>query len=196
MANDPKLQPATHPNRFKTRDDFVREFCPGKVCAEIGVAQGSFSAVILAAKPAQLHLIDPWCEQPQAVYPGDQANRPNNENQAAYENVMKYLGARPGVVVRRAFGFDAAQEYPDGFFDFIFLDAIHSLPMVVADCVAWWPKIKKGGWLTGHDFNLGEMPGCPALSVNAALQQFLFLLHRDKLDLVTFEQDSWGIFKT
>jgi hypothetical protein len=195
MANDPKLQPATHPDKFKTRDDFVKAFCPGKVCAEIGVAQGSFSAVILSAKPAQLHLIDPWIYQSTEFYPGDQANRPDNENLAAHQNVIRSFAHLPGVIIRRDFSFDAAQKYPDGFFDFAFIDAIHTLPMCLADCVAWWPKIRKGGWLTGHDFNLGEMPGCPALSVNAALQQFLFLIHREKLDLVTYEQDSWGIQK-
>ena len=201
MANDPKLQPATHPEKYRTRDDFVKDLCPGKVCAEIGVANGSFSTVILAAKPVQLHLIDPWIEQSKAIYPGDYANRPNNEQEAAYQNVMRYLGKQPGVIVKRAFSFDAAQEYPDNFFDFIFEDAIHTMPMCLATCARWWSKLKPGGWMTFHDYNLGAMgvPGtenyCPELSVSAALKQFLLLLRREKLDLVTYEQDSCGIQK-
>ena len=193
MANDPNLQPATHPNKYRTRDDFVKDLCPGKVCAEVGVCWGSFSEIILAQKPLSLLLVDPWIHQDEKYYPGDQANMPNLQNKSAYRHVCGKLGVLPNVTVLRECSFDVARIQPDGHFDFVFLDAIHSLPMVLADCVAWWPKIKKGGWLTGHDFNLGEMPGCPALSVNAALQQFLFLIHRDKLDIVTYEQDSWGI---
>jgi hypothetical protein len=142
-----------------------------------------------------LHLIDPWVYQSTNFYPGDQANRPDNENLAAHQNIIRSFAHLPGVIIRQDYSFDAAPKYPDGFFDFAFIDAIHTMPMCLADCVAWWPKIRKGGWLTGHDLNLGEMPGCPALSVYAALQQFLFLIHRQILDLVTYEQDSWGIQK-
>jgi hypothetical protein len=201
MANDPKIQTATHPDKYKTRNDFLHDFCAGKVCAEIGVAQGSFSAEILKHNPAKLYLIDCWQQQSQEAYPADSANAPQNEMEANYRNVMQYLAPKPNVVVKRAFSFDAAQEFPDKFFEFIFIDAVHTLPMCLADLVAWWPKIKPGGVLTGHDLNIGQIgaPGtvnfCPALSVYAALKQFLFLIHREKLDVVTYEQDSWGIFK-
>ena len=131
--------------------------------------------------------------QSEAFYPGDLAN--NKGLGAAHRHVVMNYGRLKNVFIKKQCSFDAAQEYPDKFFDLVFIDAIHTLPMCLADCVAWWPKVKPGGWLTGHDYNLGEMPGCPALSVNAALQQFLFLLHRSKLDIVTYEQDSWGIHK-
>lgn len=201
MANDPKLQPATHPGKYRTREDFVPDLCGGKVCAEIGVAKGSFSATILAAKPKELHLIDPWIHQPQEIYPGDQANRPNLENIVTYQHVIKTYANQPGVVIKKEFSFDAAQTYPENYFDFIFIDAIHTKEMVLVDICSWWPRLKKGGIMAFHDANLGEMgiPGteshCPALSVYAALQHFLKVLKRQKLDIMTYEQDSAAIIK-
>ena len=192
---DPKLQAPTHPGRIKSQDDFPREFCAGKVCAEIGVAQGSYSMFILQHAPAQLHLIDCWKNQPQTFYPGDDANRPQDDNENTYNHVLRTFLHLPGVAIKRAFSFDAAQEYPDKFFDFVFIDAVNTMPMALADCVAWWPKVKPGGILAGHDYNLGELPGCPALQVAEALKHFLYLIHREKLDFVPEQQDSWAIRK-
>ena len=43
------------------REQLPRFFPKGGVGAEIGVAHGDYSAVILAdADPSELHLIDPW----------------------------------------------------------------------------------------------------------------------------------------
>ena len=193
--NDPLLQPPTHPGRYRTRTDIVAEFCPGKHCAEVGVAFGWFSAEIIKARPAMLYLIDPWLHQPESVYPGDKANEPDANFSATYDAVRREFGRLPNAVIMRVAGFDAARSFPDEVFDFVFIDAIHTVAMVVADAVTWWPKVKRGGVLAFHDFNLGEMPGCPALSVNAALQNFLYLLHREKLDIVTDEQESCAIIK-
>lgn len=46
---------------------------------------------------------------------------------------------------------EAAATYPDESLDAVFLDGDHSTQAVVDDCQAWWPKIKRGGILAGHD---------------------------------------------
>lgn len=38
--------------------------------------------------------------------------------------------------------------------DFGYIDASHSYKDVLNDCIRWWPKIKKGGVLCGHDYRL------------------------------------------
>ena len=40
--------------------------------------------------------------------------------------------------------------------DFVFIDADHSYEGCAADIAAWWPRVKPGGWLCGHDY--GERP--------------------------------------
>jgi predicted O-methyltransferase YrrM len=45
----------------------------------------------------------------------------------------------------------AAASFPDGYFDFVFIDADHSEAGVRSDIHAWKPKVRPGGFLTGHD---------------------------------------------
>jgi hypothetical protein len=49
---------------------------------------------------------------------------------------------------------EAAKDYPDGFFDFVYIDGDHSKEAVQADVTAWRPKVKTGGMLSGHDWSI------------------------------------------
>lgn len=48
---------------------------------------------------------------------------------------------------------EAAKEVPDGWADFIFIDAGHSYEAVRADIDAWKSKVCDGGWFGGHDYH-------------------------------------------
>ncbi len=52
-----------------------------------------------------------------------------------------------------------ADFYEDGTLDAVFIDADHSEEAVSLDISAWWPKVKPGGILAGHDF---DWPGVRA----------------------------------
>lgn len=47
----------------------------------------------------------------------------------------------------------AAHLVPDGWADFVFIDAGHSYDAVAMDLAAWEPKVRPGGWFGGHDFH-------------------------------------------
>lgn len=47
---------------------------------------------------------------------------------------------------------EAAQEFSDESLDVVFIDADHSYEAVKADLEAWYPKVKPGGLMAGHDF--------------------------------------------
>jgi hypothetical protein len=52
--------------------------------------------------------------------------------------------------------------FDDGFFDFIFIDANHEYVSVALDLRIWFPKLKTGGVIGGHDYapnQWGEFPG-------------------------------------
>ena len=47
----------------------------------------------------------------------------------------------------------AANRYADGSLDFVFIDADHTADAVSRDLAAWWPKVRPGGFLGGHDID-------------------------------------------
>lgn len=42
--------------------------------------------------------------------------------------------------------------------DFVYIDAVHEHGPVIKDCRAWYPKLKEGGFLGGHDY-FDRFPG-------------------------------------
>ena len=63
----------------------------------------------------------------------------------------------------------AARLFPDGGVDFCFIDGDHSYPSVTADLGAWWPKIRLGGTLGGHDY---RQPDSWLVGVTPAVHNF------------------------
>lgn len=53
---------------------------------------------------------------------------------------------------------EASHHWPDGSFDFVFIDADHCEFAVADDITHWKPKVKPGGWLGGHDYSR-KFPG-------------------------------------
>jgi predicted O-methyltransferase YrrM len=53
---------------------------------------------------------------------------------------------------------EAAALVDDGSLDFVFIDADHSYSAVMQDIAHWRPKVRKGGWIGGHDYN-AKWPG-------------------------------------
>jgi disulfide oxidoreductase YuzD len=42
--------------------------------------------------------------------------------------------------------------FPDNYFDFVYIDANHTWQGITNDIHDWWPKVKLGGYLCGHDY--------------------------------------------
>ena len=47
---------------------------------------------------------------------------------------------------------EAASRYEDNSLDFVWLDAGHKYEDIKKDIVAWYPKVKVGGTIAGHDY--------------------------------------------
>ena len=85
---------------------------------------------------------------------------------------------------------DGAKEFEDNTLDFVYLDGDHSYNAVKDDLHSWYPKLKVGGVICGHDFSVEDVS--ERLCVAWAVTEFF---NQIELDLHTASADFWGIKK-
>lgn len=61
------------------------------------------------------------------------------------------------VFFHRTTSAGAARSFADGSLDAVYIDADHKWWSVVQDLAAWWPKVRPGGVILGHDFHLNAL---------------------------------------
>lgn len=73
------------------------------------------------------------------------------------KNFLSKYGDRFEII--RKMSDEAVNDIPDNSADFIYIDGIHLYEYVKKDILNWTPKIKKGGFICGHDYNHYQHPG-------------------------------------
>ena len=146
--------------QFANRRQLFETVIPkNSIGAEIGVGKGNFSQEILATcEPKELYLIDCWEHQDTTIY-DDIANVSNLEHLVNYEAVKDKFKYDFRVETIKEYSVRAADLFPDEYFDWIFIDANNSYSVIKDDLEAWLPKIKKGGFLCGHNYVLCDIKG-------------------------------------
>lgn len=69
---------------------------------------------------------------------------------------------------------EASKLFEDKSLDLVYLDGDHSFDYVYDELRAWWPKIRNGGILSGHDFIEYVHPELGPYGVVEAVAQFTF----------------------
>lgn len=138
------------------RERLLRYLPNNAKIAEIGVARGKFSVQIRRiCTPRFFALVDPWIEQDKSVYVNDNNNVNMSEQEQRFRKVVAKFecsSEKSECRVIRKFSLDAAKDFEDGFFDWIYVDANHALAPCLSDLRAWAPKVKSDGFICGHDF--------------------------------------------
>ena len=124
---------------------------------EIGVEMGYFSEYLLnTGLFNKLYSIDPWCDKIPGVYQnGDQYYSSNSEY--TYNFAKNLLCKYNESEILRMSSDDASYKFDDNSIDFIFIDGDHTEQGVYGDLKNWYPKVKSGGILSGHDYVDREM---------------------------------------
>ena len=138
----------------RTREFSVCEYLnnnDAKVGVEIGVFKGQFSKSILEGWPGKLYLVDPW--RPLGDEYLDSSN--HEFHSTAYEDTMNSIkGFEDRAIMVRALSNQAVDLFEDGSLDYVYIDGNHAYDFVKEDLELWWPKLKSGGLMAGHDYLL------------------------------------------
>lgn len=132
------------------------------VGAEIGVFAGELSRRLLSRADLTLYLVDSWTAEHNPTYAasGDFHTTLTQAQQERYYRIthdMIYF-AGPRARILRKDSREAAKDIPDASLDFVFIDADHSYEGCKADIEAWRPKVKAGGFISGHDYENTDFP--------------------------------------
>lgn len=144
---------------------FLLEMLPKQsIGAEIGVHKGNFSQKIInSISPKELHLIDPWEHQTSDTYAeawyGGQAKEGQKTMDERYSKVCDQFSQQiqaGQVKVHRGYSTDILEQFPDEYFDWIYIDGNHLYEYVLKDLELSFKKTKSGGLITGDDYGSGR----------------------------------------
>ena len=136
-----------HINR--TNKNIIHETEP-LVGVEVGVMKGNNAKKILEyLNIKKLYLVDPWVEYSNLNWSRDV---PQKEFNKFYQEVKNKFANNNNVEIIREFSVNAAKNFRNDYFDFIYIDGDHTYDEIYKDLIAWYPKLKKYGVMCGDDF--------------------------------------------
>ena len=162
---------------------------------EVGVWKGEFSDFLLKNwKGEKLYSVDPWRNFTNDEYK-DEMNIKQLEFDKIHDDVAKILsihGKRSEII--RDVSIKAALHFEDESLDFVYLDGRHHYEGVKEDIEYWFPKVKAGGILCGHDY-LDTIIGETHFGVKTAVDEYSV---ESGLKVIVTDKDeypSWFILK-
>lgn len=132
-----------------TRADLWKLLPEFATVAEIGCAEGYFSADICRWGVKKLYMVDLWDHIPHQTGDG---NAPIEWHRKNYVEAMDRVKGFP-VQVLRGISWRMSEHVPDNSLDMVYIDCCHEYECVKKDLKAWYPKVKSGGVVAGHDIN-------------------------------------------
>lgn len=139
-----------------SREEILSQLPQQGTVLEIGTAEGDFAESILhLTSPGRLHLVDPWEFQAVPAYQNDPNNVPGERADSRYEGVRSRFQAsieNDTVAIHRLKSQDAASLFGEGYFDWIYIDGMHTREAALNDLRVYAPKVKENGFIVGHDY--------------------------------------------
>jgi len=140
---------------------------------EIGVYLGE-STEIFARYMNSVYAVDPWRT---GYDPKDVASRENGAD--IMKQYIDRVHPLTNVRTLHMSGMEASRMFQDASLDVVYIDANHAYYAVLEDIRTWYPKVKIGGVISGHDY---QMAG-----VRQAVNEML-----PGREITTFQDNSWA----
>lgn len=123
-----------------------------KIGVELGVQRGVFTSQTLSRwKSCESYLlVDIW--QPLENY-ADLSNKDQSGQDKNYQETLKNTAKwKDKIQICRNLTTVCAAVHNTTKFDYIYVDARHDYKGVLRDLEDWWPLLREGGIMAGHDF--------------------------------------------
>ena len=146
--------------------------------AEVGVKAGINAKKMLdLMNIKKLYLIDPYL-------PYTESEEKSVDISIFKQEAEKRLSECKNITWIGELSIDATKFIKEEL-DFVYIDAAHDYENVLQDCRVWYPKIKAGGVMGGHDF-VGSQPG-----LRRAVRAFC----KEKKIKLHIKPDDWWVVK-
>lgn len=130
---------------------YIKRLGEDVVGIEIGTCRAESTAYLLEKCPniQRIFTIDPY--KGYDDWNGEITQETVDKFMKVAKTNLKPYGDRVRMI-RETSG-DAVKNFTDTQVDFIFVDGDHSYDATLADCEAYYPFLKKGGFFCGHDYS-------------------------------------------
>lgn len=153
-------------------------------CVEVGVCSGDHAVGMLENLLIdRLYLVDDYPEY-QDISSFINKQKQEETYKTMIDNIGEYLAKIVLITKPSVF---ASTLFLDANFDYVYIDCDHSYENVRQDLCAWYPKVKKEGYLAGHDYDEHHKEG-----VVKAVDEFAL---KHNLKVLTLRGTDWVLIK-
>jgi hypothetical protein len=148
-------------NTYDWTSNFFNEHPDLKVGAEIGVAGGQhIKSLMENTKIEKMYGIDPYYDEGWDMHDYFSVDSDYGGFDGLYGEVRDMLSVYDDrVELIRKKSTDAAPDFEDESLDFVFIDGFHDYENCYNDISFWHHRVRKGGYVMGHDWEHSGFPG-------------------------------------
>lgn len=130
--------------------------------------------ILNSQKNIKFYCVDTWPESEK-----DNETSLHNQKNLYSEFLQNIKPIKSSIIPYRMSSIEASKLFEDESVEFVFIDACHDYESVKSDLNSWFPKVKKGGVIAGHDYYENEW-----FEVKKAVDEFFI----DKTNLSSSEK--------
>jgi len=141
---------------------FFQEHPELKVGVEIGVAGGQhIKALVENTSIEKIYGVDPYCgdcwDDMKGYFDLDTDYGGFDGLYVEVKEMLSVYGNKVELIRKKSL--EAAPEFEDETLDFVFIDAAHDYENCFNDIGFWHHRVRKGGYVMGHDWDHAGYPG-------------------------------------
>lgn len=161
------------------------------VGAEIGVEYGWYSNTIFQYWRGNVLLVDPYMYQEDWKCSFNVSDEEQLKKMEAAKILLRPYGDRANFCKETSL--EASKTISRCFLDWVYIDARHDYESVKQDLELWYPKVRRGGVFSGHDYLDGTIVN-DIFGVKSAVDEFC-KKKKLKFEVTTEEYPSWYLIK-